>query len=122
MIKGFEHITFELTYDEKLMVPVILKGFENHKGKQNAIKSSEIVNKMQSKGYKLTDARLRKIVNFIRSTGLAPICSNSKGYWHSIDLKEIKDEILSLNQRANAIKSASNGLIRYVDRLSKKTN
>lgn len=122
MIKGFENITFELTNDEKLMVPVILKGFENHKGKQNAIKSSEIVNKMKSKGYKLNDSRLRKIVNYIRSTGIAPICSNSNGYWYSVSIQEIKDEIISLNQRANAIKSASNGLMYYVDRLSKKTN
>lgn len=113
MLTNFEHITQPLSRDEMSLVPVIIEGFLNHKGIQNAIMSKEIVRKMKEKGYNITDVRLRKIVNHIRSKGLAPICSSSKGYWYSTVETEIMDEINSLTQRANAIMSAIKGLNEY---------
>ena len=39
MLKGYEHITYELTDEEKEILPTIIKGLINRKGKQNAVSS-----------------------------------------------------------------------------------
>lgn len=115
MVKNFEDITSELTKDELNLVKPIMHSFvKNHVGKENIINTKEIIRKMKESGYKINDSRLRKIVNYIRSNSIAPICSNSKGYWLSNNEIEIKEEILSLNQRASGIKKASEGLENFL--------
>ena len=67
MINGFEEQTHELTeYEEKTLLPPIIKGLKTKVGEQNAITSTEIVKRMKELGFKLDPARLRKIINHIR--------------------------------------------------------
>lgn len=115
MIKNFENITRELNEDELVLVPLMINGFKKHTI-DNPIKSDVVVKKMndyfQKNGMKMkmTGARLRKIVNYIRSNSLQPLIATSKGYFVSNDVDVILDQILSLNQRANSIKECANGL------------
>ena len=111
MITNFETITYELTDQELKLVPIFIEGIRKFTdGKK--IKAPEIVNLINSKyGEKtITQPRLRKIVNYVRSNGLLPVIATSKGYYVSYDKQEIKQQIRSLKERASAIYSSASGL------------
>ena len=115
MVQGFENITNELSAEELVVVPYMVKAFGNYK-KANPIKSAELILKMNAwmKKYGLTwtmtDVKLRKIVNYIRVQSIAPICANSDGYFIATTEEELQIQIDSLRQRANSILSCANGL------------
>ena len=95
MLTGFEKLTKELNEDELNKVDTIVKGLGARIGKNNAITSSRICDKMN-----LTAVRLRKIIHFIRINGLLfGLCSNSKGYYMASNLDELDECIISLKQR-----------------------
>lgn len=114
MINGFATYTEPLTQYEKDLIPLILKGFSCHKGKERVISSKEIVRKLKEKGYDVSGPRIRKIVNHIRANSMAPIVANAKGYWWSTSIQEIKDHVKSLQDRSGGIVSAANGLMNYI--------
>ena len=95
MIKGFEKLTDELTDDELKKVPSIVKGIGKRIGKENAVTSNIICDKMN-----LIGVRLRKIIHFTRINNLVSgLCSNSKGYYIAKNIKELEDNNKSLQQR-----------------------
>lgn len=106
MIDGFEDVTADLTENELELVPLIVAGLKTKIGKENAITSKEIVKAMKRYDEKFTDARLRKIVNHIRITGLiANLLASSKGYWVETDRREVAKYVKSLGQRKRAIEA-----------------
>tara|TARA_R100000655_G_scaffold91646_1_gene132484 strand:- start:4458 stop:4829 length:372 start_codon:yes stop_codon:yes gene_type:complete len=95
MLRGFEKITVELTDDELKKVPTIVKGIQKRIGKENAVTSKIICDKMN-----LIGVRLRKIIHYIRVKNLiSGLCSNSKGYYVAKNIKELEDNNKSLQQR-----------------------
>ena len=58
----------------------------------------------------LTGIRLRKVVNYIRTYGIAPIMSGSKGYYYSNDNNIILSMAESLESRASSITAGATGL------------
>jgi hypothetical protein len=125
MIEGFSEITAELTAEEKELIPILVKGFNAHKGKENAIKGPVIVSKINWYIFnndatavhlppKITEARLRKLANFIRRHGIIPLIATSNGYYVSNDREEILNQMKSLQQRAEAILAAKNGLEKFI--------
>lgn len=95
MLKGFEKLTEELSDYELQIVPSIIKGIQARIGKENAVKSSIICDKMNIIG-----VRLRKIIHFIRVNNLLyGLCSNSKGYYVAKNIQELEDNNKSLQQR-----------------------
>lgn len=119
MIKNFEEHTQDLTEIELSIIPYLINGLKT-KTKDNPIKAPEIVGAMNvffaHKGIaiKMTEPRLRKCVNHIRSIGELPIIATSKGYYVSNDKEEILEQIESLRQRANSIIRTANGLKRIL--------
>ena len=118
MITNFENITFELTADEKKLMPVIIKGLST-KTKDNPIKGADIVSAINSLkdryGIKVfNEPRLRKIINFIRSEGILPVMGTSNGYYCTKDRAELESQIESLTQRAEAIMTSANGLKKFL--------
>lgn len=115
MILGHESITKELSYEEQRLTAIIIQGLKKYT-KKNPIKEPEIIKSLNEKREtlgltkKVTGVRLRKMVNYIRSKGMAPIMSTSKGYHMASSKEEIEDQIISMEQRANGILSAVNGL------------
>ena len=95
MLRGFEKLTDELTDDELKKVPRIVSGLSKRIGKENAVTSNFICNKMD-----LIGVRLRKIIHFIRINNLVGgLCSNSKGYYVAKNIQELEDNNKSLQQR-----------------------
>ena len=119
MITNFENITTELNEKELEILPSIIKAFRKYT-KDNPIKAPEIVsryNASTTSGIKLSQPRLRKICNHIRSYGLLPLIATSKGYYVSYDKEEIKLQITSLRERANSIENCAIGLQEFLDKI-----
>jgi len=109
MITNFADITQELNDYELSLVPIIIRGFET-KTKSNPIKAPEIIRLMKAKGHKISEPRLRKICNHIRSNSLLPLIATSNGYYVSRDRDEILKQIQSLRERAGSILDCANGM------------
>ena len=118
MINNFEDFTQELTPDEKKLIEPLMNGLKT-KTKDNTIKAPVIVKKMNEYALKnnltkITEPRLRKLVNHIRFNGMLPVIATSQGYYVSYDKQEILDQINSLTQRANSILDSANGLRKFL--------
>jgi hypothetical protein len=117
MITNFDDHTQNLTDKELAIVPRIIIGFKRYT-KENPIKAEQIVKNyngnVQKGEVKLTQPRLRKICNHIRSYGLLPLIATSKGYYVSYDKEEIKLQITSLLERARSIENCAIGLQEFV--------
>jgi hypothetical protein len=85
MLHGFEHHTHELTDDEKRLLPAFIAGLKNKIGEENAITNAQIQKAfLESPAWqvKIPDARVRKIISYIRVKGLVyGLCASQKGYY-----------------------------------------
>ena len=107
MIQGFEEETQPLTqYEEEVLLPVILKGLQKKVGKEQAVTNRTIAMKMTVAGYeKLCGARVRKVINYIRTKDLLPgLIATSTGYYIATNAEELKEYEESLLGREMAIK------------------
>lgn len=112
MITNFETITHELTAQELLLIQPIANAFRKYT-KSNPIKAPDIITKFNSSQMfhvKLTEPRLRKIVNYIRINSIIPLIATSNGYYVTDDSDEIISQIESLQERARSINQCAEGL------------
>ncbi len=122
MITNFELLTNELDSEEIRLIEILIAGFKKRR-KGNPIKAADVVSGINFKYHKLTlkkkltQVRLRKMVNLIRVKGLLPLIGTSNGYFVTNSHAEIEKQIKSLTERANSIKSAANGLQNYLNEL-----
>lgn len=120
-LTNFEDQTPELTPEEMAELPAVIHSFRYY-DKNNPIKASVIVTKMniylKMKGskMKMTDVRLRRMVNYIRTNGLLPLIATSKGYFTSKNKQEIELQIKSLQERARSIQRCANGLKKFLEK------
>jgi hypothetical protein len=114
MITGFDLETAPLTEEEKALVPVIIKGLYTKTDATKAVHGAKICEAITRKYGKLTEPRLRKITNFLRSAKILPVIATSKGYYISYDKNEIEKQIKSLEQRVAGIQTAIDGLKKWV--------
>ena len=116
MITNFEGITSELTDEEKKLIPILIDGFRK-RNKDNSIKAPEIIERINGSKErlglkkKLTEPRLRKLCNHIRSNSLFPLIATSNGYYCSYDREEIEAQIISLKSSLVLKKNTQNMLI-----------
>lgn len=81
MIKGFSEETQPLTeYERKVILPIILEGLKTKIGKANAVTNKYIISRLRD-SYKIDAARLRKIINHIRTNDLLPFPSSSVSFF-----------------------------------------
>ena len=101
----FEQETSKLSeYEMDELMPVMVKCLQNKVGKENAVTNCYMVEKMQEHGYKISEARVRKIINYIRIHGLIDrLMASSKGYYITEDKNEMWDYVQSLIGREEAI-------------------
>lgn len=126
MLVNFEHVTQNINSEDKKIVPYLQKVLETKTidkpalsgiliAETNMLIRQAIVSGTQSADIKkLTDVKLRKLINYMRTHDILPVCSTSKGYFISYDEKVIKKQIVSLSQRANSIVSCAYGLERFI--------
>ena len=107
MIQGFQTQTEPLTeYERNTLLPVICRGLSNKVGEARAITNTAITKAMRGAGYQLTEARLRKIINHIRTTGMVKwLIATSKGYYIATSVDEMRQYIESLRGREDAIRA-----------------
>lgn len=119
MITNFEEYTHELSAEEMDILPIVVHGFRNYK-KELPIKAELIVTRMNEflavRGFKtrMSQPRLRKMVNYIRTNGIIPLIANSNGYFTSDCKETIQEQIKSLQERANSIQRCANGLKKFL--------
>lgn len=123
MINGFDKQTEPLTeYELNVLVPVIAKGLSKKVGKDMAVTNKFIVSRLRS-GYKISEARVRKIINYIRTKDIVPcLIATSDGYYVSEDESELKDYEDSLIGRENAIREVRLSIHRQRNVISESHN
>ena len=78
---------------------------QHHVGKDKAVTNRQICERMKKKGYELTETRVRKIVNRIRTNNLVEcLIATSRGYYVTHNKQELEDYIKSLKGREEAIR------------------
>jgi hypothetical protein len=123
MLTNFEEITEELSQSELGLIPILVKGFER-RTKENPIKAPEIIEKVNgflkenNYGITISEPRLRKCVNFIRTNSILPLIATSKGYYCSWDLEEITAQIKSLSERSNSILNCAKGMAKFLEQIN----
>lgn len=106
MIKGFDNETQPLTeYELKQVIPAILEGLKTKIGKANAVTNKFIISRLRGT-YKVDAARIRKIINYIRTNDLLPgLIATSEGYFLATTESELLEYEDSLKGREEAIKA-----------------
>lgn len=109
MLSGFEKYTDSLTdYEKEVLLPVFVQGLRTKIGKESAVTNAFMIKALKQQGYKhLSEPRVRKIINYIRCTGLIHnLVASSKGYWVENDLEERRKYVDMVKERAEAMLSA----------------
>lgn len=113
MIKGFDNETAPLNeYEERTLLPIIANWLKQT-NKLRPIINKKATMYLNNKGYKINEARFRKIVNAIRMRDIVSnVVATSKGYYVSSDAEEVAAYIQSLRDRAGAINAMADALVR----------
>ena len=119
MLPGFEDITDDLTeYELKTLVPAFVDSFKTKVGKEKAITNKQIVEKLRTKKYEVNDVVVRKVISYIRCSGLMPgLVASSVGYYVTRDPKEIQRWIESLDGRETKIRIVKQAAKNYLHAL-----
>ena len=106
MINGFDIETAPLSdYEKEQILPAIKAILNGHIGPRAAITNKQIV-ALLSPTYKVTDSRVRKVINHIRNNDLIPcLLATSDGYFVATDEAEVTAYEESLLGREMAIKA-----------------
>lgn len=119
MIQGFTLQTQPLTqYEQEVLLPMVVKGLQTKVGKSNIITNRQICSALRLNGYNVETARLRKIINHIRVTGLVKcVVATSDGYYIATSREEVEDYLKSLESRESAIHAVRVSLERQMSSL-----
>ena len=117
MINGFQTQTEPLTdYERDTLLPVICRGLVTKVGEKMAITNTAITKAMRGAGYQLTEARLRKIINHIRTKGMVKwLIATSKGYYIATSVDEMRQYIESLRGREDAIRAVRESMEKHLN-------
>ena len=112
MITGFEEYTCVLTeYEQETLLPMVVQSMKKYKGEAHAIKNVIAVKTLQSKGYKISEARFRKLMHIIRTSGIIEgIVATSKGYYIAETEAEWMSYLTSISERIKHIQSVETAL------------
>lgn len=114
IITNFDNETSPLNNLEKEAATLIAKCLISHHSGEDKAVTGEAIGKGMANSYPkfvtangkpyLNGARIRKIVNYLRTDGGVPfIIATSKGYYVASNAQQIRDSIRSLRERAKAI-------------------
>lgn len=117
MINNFEDFTAELTdYERDMIVPMLVELLMTRIGSKNAIRNKEICRIFKAKGFDVSEARIRKCINFIRrskekETHVPHLIANSRGYFRATSIEQVQVYVQSLRQRKSAIEAVGDALL-----------
>jgi len=108
MLTGFEKLTPNIKQKEIDLAEIIANNInEKCVGKDKAISNKRIRAAILKKyGKKVSDIRVRKMINHIRAFNLVPcLCANSKGYFKAANEDEWTAWKESMQQRINEMQN-----------------
>ena len=107
-------------YEEGVLLPIMVECLKNKKGIENAVCNSFMCSRLKSRGYDANSARIRKIINRIR-TGhhIECLVASSKGYYITDKVYEMGSYIESLKGREDAIRYVREAMEEQLERLKK---
>lgn len=122
MIKGFSEQTEPLNeYEQDTLLPIIIRGLRARIGKESAVINRYIVSQLKPT-YNVSEARVRKIINHIRTADLIPgLIATSDGYFIAETEQELRDYEESLLGRELAIRQVRESIARQRRELYDKT-
>lgn len=112
MVRGFETYTEPLKAVEKEQTaPTLANYLKWRKGKALAISNGELREQMRLRGYHISEAKMRALINYIRTNGLVErLVANSQGYYVAESAAELADYCDSLREREAAIRAVRQAL------------
>lgn len=113
MLYGFEKQTEPLTdYERDVLLPVFVQGLKTKIGKEKAVTNPQMIKALKQAGYKkLSEPRVRKIINYIRTNRIIiNLIASSNGYWIENDIEERRKYVAMVKDRANAMLAGLNGI------------
>lgn len=119
MIVNFSNQTHELTDVEVYLLDFVKELFVQH-DEVNPVKGYRICERVnvhcerEGINYRLSEPRLRKMVNYFRCNSVIPLLATSHGYYVSTNKALIQEHINSLCQRAGSIANCASGLNKFV--------
>ena len=124
MIDGFQKETAKLNdYERTVLLPVMVKCLERKIGKENAVTNAYMCVKMNEKGYEISEARVRKIINHIRTNWLVSrLMASNTGYYVTNDADELRAYITSLKGREEAIRAVRKAVEEQLEELTSDAN
>lgn len=113
MIKGFDQETAPLTnYETGVLLPLLVRGLRTKKGRDSAVTNRYIVTALRG-SCKISEARVRKIINHIRTNDLIPgLIATSDGYFIAEAESELLEYEESLKGREDAIREVRQSIAR----------
>ena len=125
MIQGFELETEPLNEREQNeLLPPIVAGLQTKIGRHKAVTNKAIVAGLrQNRGIRISEARVRKIINHLRCNDLVPcLVATSEGYYIAETEQELLDYETSLEGRERAISEVRESIRRQrMDRFHRKS-
>lgn len=113
MLTLFENITEDLTAHEKtVLVPMFVSTLSNSHD-ENRMRGKNVCAWFKASGEHVSEARLRKLVNFCRTTNAfrdKVLIGASDGYYLTNDVHAISDQIESLEGRIDSMKNVVDSL------------
>lgn len=113
MIKGFDNGTAPLTgYETWVLLPQLISGLKTKQGRRSAVTNKCIVSRLKG-SFKISEARVRKIINHIRTNDLIPgLIATSDGYFIAEAESELLEYEESLKGREDAIREVRQSIAR----------
>jgi len=99
------------TEQELVMIDVVQKGLEQHVGKDNAVKTKYIVERMKFKGFPITPPKLREIIHYLRVHRRMFIVGDDAGYYVADNYDERVRQIASMKSRIKEMQEVYEALL-----------
>lgn len=107
-------------YEENTLLPIMVECLKSKKGIDKATTNSFMCTRLKAHGYKVSSARIRKLINRIRTEHLIDcLIASSNGYYISDSIPEMVSYIESLQGREDAIRQVREALEEQLERLKK---
>lgn len=101
------------------LLKAIIREMRSH-GKMNPIKSHDMCEILQGKGYNIIDVTFRKLIKEIQFNGyLKFIVATERGFYYTTSLSHVRTQISSLKSRERCINKVRVALEKQINQLSK---
>lgn len=105
MLKGFDEETAPLSeYEKNELLPLLIRGLSARVGAEHIITNAKMIEGLRKNmNIKISQSRIRKLINHIRINGLIPcLIASNRGYYIATTSAEIEEYENSLIGRIEA--------------------